>query len=139
MLAALLRAVIVVVLVVAAIAFVTGYWLAERPVRESAPSAEPRTGGSAAATGRVVGERVGAAADQAVEALSDAGITAKIKSKMALDDFVKARRIDVDTSDGVVTLTGVVRSEAERERAVRLARETAGVRSVIDRLRVGSS
>lgn len=43
---------------------------------------------------------------------------------MALDDAIEAARIDVDTTDGVLTLTGAVRSHAERERALRLARET---------------
>ena len=63
-----------------------------------------------------------------------ASVTAKIKSKMALDDLVKARNIDVDTNGTVVTLTGVVGSEAERQRAVQLAKETEGVTSVIDHL-----
>jgi osmotically-inducible protein OsmY len=55
---------------------------------------------------------------------------------MALDDFVKARAIDVDTTGSVVTLSGKVQSESERERAVRLARETVGVTNVVDRLQV---
>lgn len=59
-----------------------------------------------------------------------------IKAKMALDDAIEAARIDVDTAGGVVTLTGSVRSQAERERALRLARETDGVTSVVDRLTV---
>jgi osmotically-inducible protein OsmY len=42
----------------------------------------------------------------------------------------------VDTTDGVVTLSGRVDSAAARERAVQLARETAGVRSVTDQLQV---
>jgi osmotically-inducible protein OsmY len=139
MLGALLRALVILVLIVGAIAFATGYWMAEQPASETAAPAGPaEREGPAAETGRKVGERIGAAADEAAEALADAGITARIKSKMALDEFVKARRIDVDTSNGVVTLSGVVHSEAERDRAVRLARETAGVRSVIDRLRIES-
>jgi hyperosmotically inducible protein len=55
---------------------------------------------------------------------------------MALDDLVRARGIDIDTVDGVVTLRGTVSSEQERQRAVRLATETAGVTSVNDQLRV---
>jgi hyperosmotically inducible protein len=69
-------------------------------------------------------------------AMSEGALTAKIKSKMMLDDYVKARTIDVDTSGGVVTLTGVVESAAERERAVRLARETDGVKRVVDKLEI---
>ena len=51
-----------------------------------------------------------------------------------LDDSVKSRSIDVTTNGSTVTLTGTVRSAAERDRAMALARETAGVTSVIDRL-----
>lgn len=65
-------------------------------------------------TGAAIGEKVAEGANEAQTALLDASLTAKIKSKMALDDTVKAARIDVDTSRGVVTLTGTVRSEAER-------------------------
>jgi hypothetical protein len=57
-------------------------------------------------------------------------------AKMALDDVVKARTIDVDTDGATVTLTGRVHSAAERDRAVALARETEGVTRVVDRLRV---
>jgi osmotically-inducible protein OsmY len=71
-----------------------------------------------------------------VRTAEDATLTAKIKSKMALDDLVQAREIDVDTLADTVTLTGVVGSEAERERALRIARETEGVRTVVDRLAV---
>ena len=61
---------------------------------------------------------------------TDAGITTAVKTKMALDDTVKARDIDVDTIEGVVTLRGSVESAAQRERAVRLARDTEGVATV---------
>jgi osmotically-inducible protein OsmY len=49
---------------------------------------------------------------------------------------VKAAAIDVDTNGTVVTLSGTVRSEHERMRAVLLARETDGVTDVVDRLRL---
>ena len=81
-------------------------------------------------------EKAGEAAARIEDAVGDGAVTAKIKSKMALDDHVKARAIDVDTSGTVVTLSGVVQSADERDRAVRLARETAGVTQVIDRLEV---
>jgi hypothetical protein len=85
---------------------------------------------------RDAAEKAGAAATQIQEAVGEGTLTAKIKSKMALDDYVKARAIDVDTAGSVVTLSGVVQSADERERAVRLARETEGVTQVIDRLEV---
>lgn len=69
---------------------------------------------------------------------TDTGITSAVKSKMAADDTVKASEINVDTHNHVVTLNGTVGSTAERERAVMIARNTKGVNSVIDDLRVGA-
>lgn len=67
---------------------------------------------------------------------SDPGITTAVKSKLAADDTVKSYRIDVDTKDRVVTLTGAVDTAAARERAVQLARQTEGVSNVVDNLTV---
>jgi osmotically-inducible protein OsmY len=66
----------------------------------------------------------------------DAWITAKIQAQYFLDAEVKARDIDVDTSNGVVTLRGSVDNEAERRQAVMMARNTEGVRDVNDQLTV---
>jgi hyperosmotically inducible protein len=68
--------------------------------------------------------------------MGEAAITAKIKSKMALDDHVKARTINVDTTGTIVTLTGTVKSEAEHQRAVQLAQDTDGITRVVDKLEV---
>ena len=67
---------------------------------------------------------------------TDAGITTAVKSKMAADDTVKAYQIDVDTSNKVVTLRGEVETAAQKDQAVMIARNTDGVRDVIDQLRV---
>jgi hyperosmotically inducible periplasmic protein len=69
-------------------------------------------------------------------AQTDPGITTAVKGKLAADDVVKSYRIDVDTKDHVVTLNGAVDTPAARERAVQLARNTDGVRDVVDRLTV---
>jgi osmotically-inducible protein OsmY len=69
-------------------------------------------------------------------AQTDAGITTSVKSKLAADDTVKAYQIDVDTREGVVTLSGNVENMAAKEQAVRIARETSGVRNVVDQVRV---
>lgn len=91
-------------------------------------------------TGAEVKERAAAGINTAVsraeEAVTAAAVTSKIKAKMALDDLVKAADIDIDSDGSVVTLTGTVGSQDERRRAVRIATETAGVTSVVDRLRV---
>jgi hyperosmotically inducible protein len=79
---------------------------------------------------------VGVAALTVACAQTDAGITTNIKSKMASDDTVKAHQINVDTSNGVVTLRGDVDSALARERAVQIARGTTGVREVVDHITV---
>ena len=61
---------------------------------------------------------------------SDAEITAKVKAKFMTDENVSARKIDVETNDGVVTLRGKVASDAEAEKAEELAKSTDGVRMV---------
>jgi hypothetical protein len=86
--------------------------------------------------GAEVGERTAAAADEARRALETGTVTAKIKAKMALDDMVRARDIDVDTVGTTVTLSGTVVTAAERDRALQLARDTEGVTQVHDKLHV---
>ena len=86
--------------------------------------------------GAEMGERVAIAAAKVKEGAGEAALTSKIKAKMVLDDNIKARAIDVTTDGATVTLSGIVRSVDEHDRAVRLARETAGVAHVVDHLRV---
>ena len=89
----------------------------------------------ARARGAEVGEKVAIAAEKMKESAAEAALTSKIKAKMMLDDSIKARAIDVTTNGTTVTLSGTVGSAGEHERAVRLARETAGVTHVVDRIR----
>ena len=72
-------------------------------------------------------------------AQSDAGITTKVKTKLATDNTVKASQVDVDTKDRVVTLSGNVDSDAAKTRAVEIARQTTGVKDVVDNLSVAGS
>src|SRR5262249_51065025 len=65
---------------------------------------------------------------------TDTGVTLKVKAKLAADSTVNASQIDVQTHDGVVTLTGNVSSPAEKDQAIALARSTSGVRDVVDRI-----
>src|SRR5688572_7159252 len=62
-------------------------------------------------------------------ATTDAGITAAVKSKFLGDPAVSGLKIDVDTRNGVVMLEGELRTKEEKDQALRLARETNGVRS----------
>jgi hyperosmotically inducible protein len=71
------------------------------------------------------------------ETIDDATITARVKTKLLNDPQVGGLKIDVDTTKGVVTMSGVVKSQAEAERAVQLARQTDGVKDVKSTLQVG--
>ena len=66
----------------------------------------------------------------------DAWLTAKVQSKFFGSDLVKGRDINVDSADGVVTLSGNVQSPTERDEADALARSTDGVKDVHDNLTV---
>ena len=72
-------------------------------------------------------------------AQTDAGVSTNVKTKLAADDTVKAYQIDVDTRNGVVTLTGTVENAAAKEQAVTIARNTDGVRDVVDQITVGAA
>jgi hyperosmotically inducible protein len=88
-------------------------------------------------TGTAVGEGTKEAAEQVGQAATDASITAAVKMKMADDPLVGAFDIDVDTKDGRVTLTGKVKSQAEADKAVAIARSVEGVKSVSSNLAIG--
>jgi hyperosmotically inducible periplasmic protein len=94
------------------------------PGRPEAPADRPETGREPHET-RGVGEHI-----------EDGWITTKIQSRYFLDRDLKGRDIDVTTQNGVVTLSGTVQSEAARQQALAIARETDGVGQVVDRLTV---
>lgn len=135
-----IRAVMVLLLVVIIGVLVYNYnagygWTLQAPPASGGIDAERvRDRGAAVAQGAAATAKT--VVERTEEAVGDASVTAKIKSKMALDETVKAINVSVNTDGSVVTLSGSVRSEAERKRAVQLARETAGVTAVIDRLRL---
>jgi hyperosmotically inducible protein len=62
--------------------------------------------------------------------IDDSLITTKVKSSFVADSAVSALDISVETNQGVVSLTGLVNSETERQRAVQIAQETSGVKKV---------
>jgi osmotically-inducible protein OsmY len=138
---AVLRLLLAVVAVVAVGFLFLGYW-AGRTGTPARPSSTPvgTSGGINTERAREraaeLGEKAAGAAAKVQEGVSEAGITAKIKAKMALDDSVKSRSINVTTDGSIVTLSGTVESVKEHDRAIALARETDGVTQVVDRLRV---
>lgn len=138
---ALFKLVLLVIILVAVGGFLLGWWHGSvpQPDREAIATAGRQGAERAREAGAELSARAAVAAKDAKDALGDGTLTAKIKAKMALDDTVKALDLNVDTTNGVVTVSGKVRSATERERALALARETDGVRQVVDKTTMESA
>ena len=87
---------------------------------------------------KAAGQDLKDAAKQGMDKLSanaaDALISTKISAALAVDDKLKATKIDVDTRQGGVALIGTAPDEASKDRATTLARAVDGVKSVDNRL-----
>ena len=70
------------------------------------------------------------------EHLDDTTITTRVKTSMLNDPQVNGSTIDVDTHQGVVTLSGRVRDQAEHDQALALAKRVDGVADVKDALQI---
>ena len=81
--------------------------------------------GCQAVTGETLGQNI-----------DDTTITTTVKGKLAAEKGSSLTRVGVDTNRGVVTLTGVVSSAADRAAAERVARSVGGVKSVVNSLQV---
>ena len=134
----ILRVLLAVVLIAVLGAFVLEYFSGPARQTLSLPSSAEtsETVDRARESAADVGQKAGRAATKIEETLDEAALTTKIKAKMALDDAVKARAINVTTRGTIVTLSGTVESKVEHDRAMALARETDGVTQVIDDLRM---
>ncbi|HSK11381.1 MAG TPA: BON domain-containing protein [Vicinamibacterales bacterium] len=64
------------------------------------------------------------------ETIDDATITTRVKTALLNDPDVGGLRIDVDTTMGVVSLSGVARTRSEEQQAVAVARRIPGVKDV---------
>ena len=134
----ILRFLLVAVVIIVLGAVVMGYLAGRRATLSAPQRAETSdTVARARERGAELAGRAAVATAKVEETINEASLSAKIKAKMALDDLVKARAINVTTHDTTVTLSGVVESKAEHDRAMSLARETAGVTQVVDDLHTG--
>jgi hyperosmotically inducible protein len=70
------------------------------------------------------------------QALSNAGLTAKVKAALLADKVAPGLAINVDSDNGMVTLSGDVDSAQQKKRAVQVAKKVKGVKSVADHLKV---
>ncbi len=73
-------------------------------------------------------------AERTGDYMDDSGITAKIKAEILRDPSLKVFQIHVSTTNGVVTLSGIVDSQLNIDRVVDLARGTENVTSVENKL-----
>lgn len=60
----------------------------------------------------------------------DAATTSEVKAKLLADNIVPSRNVKVETTDGVVQLSGTVKSQAQSDRAESIAKAVEGVKSV---------
>nr|MBA3506220.1 BON domain-containing protein [Betaproteobacteria bacterium] len=66
--------------------------------------------------------------------VADSAITAKVKTAMLADSDVKGLQINVETVNGVVTLTGSVDNKSHIDKAMSLTKGIEGVKSVENKL-----
>ena len=71
--------------------------------------------------------------------MDDVSITARVSAGLAKDSALSALKIDVDTSNGVVTLKGPAPTQDAKDRASSIAQGVKGVSSVVNQLTVQAS
>ena len=81
--------------------------------------------GCQAMTGRTAGQNV-----------DDTVLTSSVKTKLAGDKLSSLTRVDVDSTNGTVSLNGVVESSDQKARAQELASQVSGVKKVVNNLQV---
>ena len=109
----------------------------DTPAGTSTTTSVSATPGASEAMGKAA-DSAGRAMDKVGDAVGDAAITAKVKTALLADAEVKGLKIDVDTHDGVVTLTGELAGRGNVDRAATIAKGIDGVKAVQNRLTVKS-
>ena len=89
-----------------------------------------------ARSGQVVRRKAKEAGQAIADATADARVTATIKTKLIGNRDLSALSISVNTTAGVVTLSGTVPTMEDISKAMLLAMETDGVKEVISTLQV---
>jgi hypothetical protein len=73
------------------------------------------------------------------KAPNDSQITSQVQSKFSQDSGLQGKQLSVQSADGVVTLSGTVDNQIERDAAARQAAAVSGVREVVNNLQVASA
>ena len=81
--------------------------------------------GCQAMTGQTVGESV-----------DDSVITSSVKTQLASDKLVTVTRVEVETNNGIVYLTGQVQTAEQRSHIGSIASQVKGVKKVVNNLQV---
>ena len=89
-----------------------------------------------AEAGKAVAGDLEQAAETVRDSSADAFLTTKVKTALLLSKSASALDVDVDSDEGTVTLTGAVPSNDIRAAVIDVARDTAGVLEVVDRMQV---
>jgi hyperosmotically inducible protein len=113
-----------------------------RPVDKSADAMADRSASMAtdsSAGTAAAGKSADTGATLVAAARDDAAITAKVTQSIKADAALKSLPIQVDTKDGVVTLSGMVDTPDMRLHAHEIAAATSGVARVVDNLTVKSA
>jgi hyperosmotically inducible periplasmic protein len=76
--------------------------------------------------------------DETMQVLLDSKVETVVKTRLLFESEVSGLDIEVDVKDGVVTLTGVVKSDAERDLAVAIAKNTNDVKDVVSHIELAS-
>jgi osmotically-inducible protein OsmY len=85
---------------------------------------------------KTVADRIAKGLSRTGETINDTWILTKVKWFHTGADDLKGSDINVDVKDGVVTLKGTVKTEAGRAKAIALAKDTDGVKRVVDQLTI---
>ena len=72
-------------------------------------------------------------------AIDDTGITAKVKESLSNDARTESAKIDVETNNGVVTLSGTADTAKAKDAAEELARNVAEVKGIDNRISAPSA
>lgn len=107
-------------------------WKAGKSIKEAADEVKSELG----KTGVIVRDKAKSASDAVSAAVSDSAVTTGVKAKLLAESGL--RGVGVETTEGVVTLSGTVSSHEDIARAMKIALEADGVRRVVSRLQISA-
>ena len=74
--------------------------------------------------------------ESAGQYVDDSTLTARVKANLVADKVANLTRVDVDTTNQIVALNGIVESAEQKQRAEQLARQVSGVKGVKNNLQI---